>query len=99
MTHVWPGRGEAPVPTWVSMICNPEGVVTVFPTSCAVAVPGSMPAQPPVSIATRASAVIARAKTRILISCDPVDLILPDPNWQIGVRVDFRIPPVSENGL
>jgi len=29
-----PRRGAVPI--WVSMICNPEGVVTVFPTSWAV---------------------------------------------------------------
>src|SRR5262245_42891160 len=63
MTQVWPGRGLAPVPTWVSMICNPEGVVTVFPT-WAVAVVGVK--QTPVKAATRASAVIALGRSRIL---------------------------------
>src|SRR6185437_16436331 len=31
MTQIWPGFGEAPVPTDVSMICKPEAVVMVFP--------------------------------------------------------------------
>jgi hypothetical protein len=28
MTQVWPDFGDAPVPTLLSMICNPEAVVT-----------------------------------------------------------------------
>ena len=31
MTQIWPGFGDAPVPTVVSMICKPEAVVMVFP--------------------------------------------------------------------
>src|SRR5262245_11835194 len=52
------------------MICNPEGVVTAFPTPWAVA--RVIPATPPVKAATRASAprrVIARERACILISC------------------------------
>src|SRR5262249_38258473 len=33
MTQVWPGRGVAPVPTLRSVICSPDGVVTVFAAS------------------------------------------------------------------
>src|ERR671930_1709338 len=79
MTQVWPVRGVAPVPIWVSMICNPEGVVTVFPTSWAAT--RVIPAKPLVKAATRASAsrrVIARAKICILISCARVFSDLSD---------------------
>jgi hypothetical protein len=38
MTQVWPGFGAAPVPTVVSMICKPDGVVMGFPADWAVAV-------------------------------------------------------------
>src|SRR6202045_3915631 len=31
MTQVWPGFGEAPVPTVVSIICKPDAVVMGFP--------------------------------------------------------------------
>src|ERR1700727_995214 len=41
MTQVWPGFGEAPVPTVVSMICRPEAVVMVFPAVWAAAVEGT----------------------------------------------------------
>src|SRR5262245_61402816 len=36
MTQVWPGFGEAPVPSLVSMICKPDAVVMAFPV-CAAA--------------------------------------------------------------
>src|SRR5712671_2451643 len=38
MTQIWPGFGEAPVPTLPSMICKPDGVVMGFPAVWAVAV-------------------------------------------------------------
>src|SRR5512143_838994 len=41
MTQIWPGFGDAPVPTVVSIICKPEGVVMVFPAVCADA-PGGV---------------------------------------------------------
>src|SRR3984957_6369282 len=41
MTQVWPGFGEAPVPTVVSIICKPEAVVMVFPGVWANAVAGT----------------------------------------------------------
>jgi hypothetical protein len=31
MTQIWPGFGDAPVPTLLSVICSPDGVVMVFP--------------------------------------------------------------------
>jgi hypothetical protein len=42
MTQVWPGFGDAPVPTVVSVICNPEGVVMVFPAVWATAMVGTL---------------------------------------------------------
>src|SRR5580692_12648991 len=38
MTQIWPGFGEAPVPTLLSIICKPEAVVMVFPAVWAAAV-------------------------------------------------------------
>src|SRR5581483_1331267 len=40
MIQIWPGFGEAPVPTVVSMICKPDGVVTAFPVFWAEAMDG-----------------------------------------------------------
>jgi hypothetical protein len=40
MTQVWPGFGDAPVPTLLSMICKPEAVVMGFPAVWADAMPG-----------------------------------------------------------
>src|ERR1700746_1845705 len=37
MTQICPGRGVAPVPTWVSVICRPEAVVMVLPAAWAAA--------------------------------------------------------------
>src|ERR1700761_2997512 len=41
MTQIWPGFGEGPVPTTVSMICKPEGVVMGFPVVWACAIDGA----------------------------------------------------------
>src|SRR6267142_750983 len=41
MTQIWPGFGEAPVPTVLSVICKPEAVVMVFPLVWAVAILGT----------------------------------------------------------
>jgi hypothetical protein len=41
MTQIWPGFGEAPVPTVESIICNPEAVVMTFPAVWAVAKVGT----------------------------------------------------------
>src|SRR5450631_1548426 len=37
MTQVWPGFGDAPVPTVLSVICRPEAVVMIFPLVWAAA--------------------------------------------------------------
>ena len=37
MTQIWPVLGEAPVPTLVSMIFRPDGVVMVVPAVWAAA--------------------------------------------------------------
>src|SRR5262245_47017882 len=36
MTQVWPGLGEGPVPTLMSLTCRPDAVVTGFAASCAI---------------------------------------------------------------
>jgi hypothetical protein len=40
MTQIWPGFGVAPVPTVLSVICNPDAVVMVFPAVWAAAMVG-----------------------------------------------------------
>ena len=40
MTHVWPGLGVAPVPTLISLICKPDGVVMEVAPLCAEATVG-----------------------------------------------------------
>src|SRR6185437_4390298 len=54
MTQIWPGFGEGPVPTLVSMICNPEAVVMGFPGALANASASAM---------TMAASAIATAET------------------------------------
>jgi hypothetical protein len=41
MTQIWPGFGDAPVPTALSVICRPEAVVMVFPLVWAAAMVGT----------------------------------------------------------
>jgi hypothetical protein len=41
MTQIWPGFGVAPVPTVLSVICKPDGVVMVFPAVWAAAMVGT----------------------------------------------------------
>src|ERR1700743_605896 len=41
MTQIWPGFGDGPVPTVVSMIRSPEAVVTAFPVPWANALAGA----------------------------------------------------------
>src|SRR6266700_6363921 len=68
MMQIWPGVGVAPVPTLVSVIFKPDGVVMVVPAAWAAAVVAA-PAVKPASAVTRASADRARAdrKARILL--------------------------------
>src|SRR5262245_38631607 len=65
MTQIWPVRGVAPVPILVSMICNPEGVVTGFPISWAVAGEETAAAKALVNAATNASANTVRRRGNI----------------------------------
>ena len=69
MTQIWPGFGEAPVPTVVSMICKPEGVVMDFPAVWAAAMVGaSANGTTTTIIATAASIeVFARSKHRMAL--------------------------------
>jgi hypothetical protein len=57
MTQIWPGFGDAPVPTVVSMICRPDGVVTAFPVFWAEAIDG-----------TNSMAISAMAKTTKILT-------------------------------
>src|SRR6266568_2730683 len=51
MTQIWPGFGVAPVPTVVSMICNPDAVVMVFPAVWADAPDGARRSTPATAMA------------------------------------------------
>src|SRR3979409_364260 len=63
MMQIWPGFGEAPVPTVLSMICKPEAVVMDFPAVWAVARVGT-------HANDAAMAVMASSTTiEILASC------------------------------
>src|ERR1043166_5322124 len=68
MTQVWPFFGVAPVPTWLSVICRPDGAVMGFPAACANAVVGAT-ASTPVAVVARAtvSRAARREKARILV--------------------------------
>src|ERR1700753_3596999 len=56
MTQIWPGCGEGPVPTTVSMICKPEGVVTGFPVVWACAIEGASEKDAPATPMAKARA-------------------------------------------
>src|SRR3981081_3497776 len=63
MMQIWPGFGEAPVPTVLSMICKPEVVVMDFPAVWAAAGVGTHANDTTVI-------VVASSKTiEILASC------------------------------
>src|ERR1700735_5349713 len=70
MTQIWPGFGEAPVPTVVSMICKPEavvvGVVMGFPV-WANAPDGAAERKPMAPMSTAASSGnLRKARYRML---------------------------------
>src|ERR1700682_2661715 len=69
MTQIWPGWGVAPVPILLSVIFKPDGVVMVFPTDWAVAVPGAPVNKTTANAMTKASATraLAREKARITV--------------------------------
>src|SRR5262249_20639384 len=65
MTQICPAFGVAPVPTLVSVIFRPDGVVTGAPAAWAMAVVG---AKAPASAVTASVAtVLANGKARILL--------------------------------
>src|SRR5258706_8940211 len=65
MTQVWPGLGIAPVPTVLSMICKPEGVVMVFPAVWADAPDGAARRKAPAMAITTAIEKLRNWKRRI----------------------------------
>src|SRR5215813_5172324 len=69
MTQICPGFGVAPVPTLVSVIFRPDGVVTVAPAACAMAAVGLTAARTPASAPAkaRAATALANGKARILL--------------------------------
>src|SRR5215470_2545481 len=69
MTQVWPGFGEAPVPSLMSTICKPDAVVMGFPC-CAVARVAIAAAKPP-SMVVR----IVRRDVRITVSLSLNELL------------------------
>jgi hypothetical protein len=67
MTQVWPGFGEAPVPTVLSMICKPDAVVMAFPALWADAVVAIITGdETAAAIAAKAVLMILRREDRIL---------------------------------
>src|SRR5215813_470250 len=69
MTQICPGFGVAPVPTLLSVIFRPDGVVVVAPAVWAVAAVGSRAASAPANAVTRPSTATALAggNMRILL--------------------------------
>jgi hypothetical protein len=65
MTQVWPDFGEAPVPTWLSMICNPEAVVMGFPAVWADAIVEIVSEVMEAAMAANAVWMIVRREDRI----------------------------------
>jgi hypothetical protein len=65
MTQVWPGAGEAPVPTLLSMICKPEAVVMGFPAVWADAVLMAAGVATADAMAAKAVRKIVRREKRI----------------------------------
>ena len=65
MTQVWPGFGEAPVPTLLSMICKPEAVVMGFPAVWADAVLMATGVTTAAATAAHAVWMIVRREKRI----------------------------------
>jgi hypothetical protein len=70
MTQVWPGFGDAPVPTLLSDICKPDAVVMVFPAVWATAL---------VEMASGVQIAAATAANTVLTMVRLVDRILKDP--------------------
>src|ERR1700722_1344586 len=60
MTQVWPVFGVAPVPTLLSVIFSPEGVVIMAPAAWAFAVVGEALAMAAATAVTKARAAAAR---------------------------------------
>jgi hypothetical protein len=65
MTQVWPGFGDAPVPTVLSMICKPEAVVMGFPAVWADAIVGTRGKVTAAATAVNAVWMIVRREDRI----------------------------------
>jgi hypothetical protein len=67
MTQIWPGFGDAPVPTVLSMICKPDAVVMGFPAAWADAVVAMIRGvETAAAIAAKAVLMIVRREDRIL---------------------------------
>jgi hypothetical protein len=68
MTQVCPVLGVAPVPALLSVICNPEAVVMVFPVVCAEAMVAEAKTQLSPAISANVAAPPARNEARIVFS-------------------------------
>src|SRR6266850_7535786 len=95
MTQVWPDFGDAPVPTLLSMICNPEAVVMGFPAVWADAIRGTA-----IGVATAATTVanavrmIVRREDRISVHLvRETDVSSPEQPNSIAI---FRQPAMFQ---
>src|SRR5262249_12447741 len=104
MTQVWPRLGAAPVPTTVSVIFRPEGVVTVLPTWVPTWAPTWADAavgRLAVSAAARAIAIAACGKTCIVILLELNRQIKPARTARTALRSCAGAPcdsPRSSDG-
>jgi hypothetical protein len=105
MTQIWPGFGEAPVPTLLSVICKPDAVVMGFPAVWADAIGEMTDVEAAAAIAANAVCKIVRREDRIVgtsleswNSLEPV-LIESEPAlvfvWTRFLRAN-RYPPRSK---
>src|ERR1700682_741733 len=89
MTQIWPGFGDAPVPTVLSMICKPDAVVMGFPAVWADAIVAIITGVDiAAAIAAKAVFMIVRREDRILDT-------FPWINRNVSSPTDLALPPRS----
>src|SRR5215467_9549768 len=96
MTQICPGFGVAPVPTLLSVIFRPDGVVMVAPAAWAVAAVGSRAASAPANAVTRPSTATALAGGNMRILSNSVDVVGEFHSYVVillSVGIVARRPP------
>src|SRR3954462_9974188 len=107
MTQVWPGFGDAPVPTTLSMICKPEAVVMGFPAVWANAIREATGVATAAAKAANAVWMMVRREDRIFentfssmkrdVSSASKPALLP--RWRMQKRRDGSSSPALKQTL